>query len=154
MGSFEPYIPIAVFYPASVSNIMADPLAPFVENLPDNIRDTIQVADDAAQAGLATNYPSAIRQIDFLCEQAREIVSFVLSAHALPYPLLSLTLESFSTKLRRSRSFANISPPLSTSVASTLPCRRMSPKISLNSTIFTICSRPLAVVLPNRRSRL
>ncbi|KAJ7229934.1 hypothetical protein GGX14DRAFT_553435 [Mycena pura] len=52
---------------------MADPLAPFVDSLPDNIRDTIQVADDAAQAGLATNYPSATRQVNFLCEQARDI---------------------------------------------------------------------------------
>ncbi|KAJ7205809.1 hypothetical protein GGX14DRAFT_568702 [Mycena pura] len=53
---------------------MSDPLAPFLLNLPEVTRDTIQNADDATQAGLATNYSSAERQIKFSIQQADEIL--------------------------------------------------------------------------------
>ena len=78
MRHFEPYIPLFVLYPLTTAIAMSDSLALLIANFSEDSRDAIQLADDAAQAGLATNYPSADRQVKFSIDQARDIVSRVI----------------------------------------------------------------------------
>lgn len=77
MRHFEAYIPLSVRYPLTTATIMADVLISLIKHLPDDCRDAIQAADDASQAGLATNYPAPDRQVKFLRDQARDIVRWL-----------------------------------------------------------------------------
>ena len=90
MQFFESYIPISVLYPRTSFLVMSDPLAPFLLNLPEVTWNTIQNADDATQAGLATNYSTAERQVKFSVQQAEEIVCSLIPA--LVFVDLTLTI--------------------------------------------------------------
>jgi hypothetical protein len=74
MPHFEPYIPIFSLYPVTVSIIMADPLARAIRTMPEDARLLITAADEAAQQGLATNFPVVDKQIDFVVRMSNEIV--------------------------------------------------------------------------------
>src|ERR1700743_3368908 len=74
MGHFEPLIPLSSLYPACVDIIMADLVAIALRDFPPESRDLILAADEAAQTGLATNFPAADKQVLFLVKTVTVIV--------------------------------------------------------------------------------
>ena len=108
MGHFEPLIPLSSLYPACVDIIMADLVAIALRDFPPESRDLILAADEAAQTGLATNFPAADKQVLFLVKTVTVIVRryFYLNLFSTKGHSSSPSSRSF-TMLRRSPRSAN-----------------------------------------------
>jgi hypothetical protein len=154
MRHFEPYIPLSVSYPITVSLIMADPLAPFINALPRNVGETVRAADDAAQDGLATNYPVADRQIKFLAEKANDVVRVSLSPTFPGLNLRRLTSSLISRTLSKSLSSASIFLLLSTSAVNTPRCISALRRTLSSCMMFMRRSSQFVVDLLGRLPRL